>query len=89
MIEFPEQVVGSIDELKAAGKIGATGEFPDGKLRPDDEGELRVAIAASKGNVVIAFGKEVEWLALDPDQAIHIAAMILQKAHEIKSGRAR
>lgn len=87
--EYREQVVGSIDELKERRLIGATGEFPDGKLTADDEGELRVAIAAKAGNVVIAFGKQVEWLALDPDQAISIAGMILSKANDIKSGRGR
>ena len=47
-------------------KIGATGQFPYGKLRHDDQGELSVAMAADsqQGVVRMIFGKPVAWLAL-------------------------
>jgi hypothetical protein len=70
-------------------QVGATGELPHGKLNSADEGELRVAIGGKGGNVVIAFGKNVSWLALDPAQAQNIAALILQQAHEILNGSQR
>jgi hypothetical protein len=51
-------------------KLGATGEYPKGKLCKDDKGELRLAVAADIKNmtVVIDFGKPVKWLALHKEE---------------------
>lgn len=62
-------------------KLGATGKFPDGKMHPGDEGELRFAVAKdSRGNVHIDFGKFVSWLALPPETAIQLARLLLKHA---------
>ena len=63
-------------------KFGATGKFPEGKLGPDDEGELTLGIAADpKNNIVrIEFGKPVAWVGLPPDKAIQFANVIIAKA---------
>lgn len=66
-------------------KIGATGEFPQGKLTQDDEGELRAGIAVYKDKIVINFGKPVTWLALDTVQALDLAKMLTEKATEVQS----
>ena len=50
-------------------RIGPTGQFPEGRLNQDDEGEIAIAICADHGNVVIQFGKPVAWLAMPPEQA--------------------
>lgn len=39
--------------------LGATGEFPEGKLTEVDEGELKFAVGYMKGKVVIDFGTPV------------------------------
>jgi hypothetical protein len=67
-------------------RLGATGRFPEGKLRADDEGELRAAIGTMKGQVVIDFGKPVSWLSLPPEQAKALALVLLKKA-AVASGK--
>lgn len=64
-------------------KLGATGDFPRGKLNPQDEGGLQLAITVKDGVVVIAFGKEVAWLGLDKATAISFADTIKRRAEEL------
>lgn len=61
-------------------KLGATGEFPEGKIRPSDEGELRMAIGIEKNNVIIDFGTLVQWLGLPKQKAYELAHRIKAKA---------
>jgi hypothetical protein len=62
-------------------KLGPTGTYPRGKLSPDDEGGLLLAVGADEhGNVKIKFGKKVAWIGLNSEQAIQFAMMILKKA---------
>lgn len=61
--------------------LGGTGRFPDGKMHPGDQGELRFAVAKdSRGNVHIDFGKDVSWLALPPESAIQLGKLLLTHA---------
>jgi hypothetical protein len=62
-------------------KLGATGQYPDGKLGGNGEGELRISIGKDlDGNVRLDFCKQVAWMAFPPEQAIVLARMILQHA---------
>jgi hypothetical protein len=62
-------------------KIGKTGRFPEEKMHPGDEGELRFGVTKdSQGNVHVNFGKDVSWLAFPPETAIHLAKMLLKHA---------
>lgn len=63
--------------------LGATGEFPQGKLNKSDEGELRMAIYVENSKIVINFGKDLSWLGLDKDTALALAENLKQKANEI------
>lgn len=65
---------------RVAGKLlGATGRFPRGKARPDDEGELRSVITKREdGKIFIDYGKPVSWLALDRNQALELALILLK-----------
>jgi len=67
-------------------KLGATGQFPDGKLNEDDEGQLQLAVAAKDGNVIIAFGKSVSWMAMPPEDAKRLAEAIAKRADEAAKG---
>lgn len=62
--------------------LGATGEFPRGKHRPDDLGELKAAITADreKHTVFIDYGKPVQWLAMSPEQAENLAVVLVAMA---------
>lgn len=71
---------------KVAGQdIGATGAFPHGKIRHDDEGELKVAIAADHENqrVHFEFGKTIAWLSLPRAEVLQLADIIRAKALEL------
>jgi hypothetical protein len=63
-------------------KLGATGNFPEGKLTKADEGEIQFAIAADPGarKVLVDFGQPVAWLGMNPDQARGLADMLREKA---------
>jgi hypothetical protein len=67
-------------------KLGPTGDYPGGKLGPDDEGELTVAISVDDDRriVRIDFGKPMEWLAFDPDGAIAFGSSIINAAMSVK-----
>lgn len=48
-------------------KLGATGDFPHGKIDADDEGGIRLMVVAdpSRSIVAIDFGTPVHWIGLD------------------------
>lgn len=59
--------------------LGSTGTFPQGKLAPDDEGGLRMAVGEKDGKIVIDFGKQVSWIGLSPKDARDLARLLLDK----------
>ncbi len=59
------------------------GEFPDGKLNPDDEGALAVSIGHEKSNVVMRFPKPVAWIAFTPEGALGIAETLIKHARQL------
>ena len=61
-------------------KLGATGRYPDGKVSEQDEGEIVFAVAGHNGKVFIDFGKPVHSLGMNPDQALQLAALLVEKA---------
>ena len=63
-------------------KLGATGEFPDGKVNRDDEGEVRFAVGSDteKKIVFVDFGKVVKWVAMPPKAARELAQILLEQA---------
>ena len=64
--------------------IGATGEFPQGKIAKDDEGEIAFAIGHRTGKVLIEFGKEVAWIGMDPLQVIALANSLIAHARKAR-----
>ena len=68
--------------MKKLSTIGATGEFPDGKLNENDEGGLQMAIFTKDENLIIEFGKPVHWLGMSKAEAKEFARAILKKADE-------
>ena len=76
-----------LSKLVKAEKLGATGKFPEGKLSENDEGEIRLAVTIYKNEVVLSFGKAVEWVGFTPELAHRIADTIHRKADEIATER--
>lgn len=66
-------------------KIGPTGQFPGGKIDPDDQGELAIGLAIDEVRelIIIEFGAHVAWLGLTPQQAIALAADLKDKANKL------
>jgi len=67
--------------------LGATNQFPQGKLTPEDEGEIRIAIGQKDGKVVVDFGKPIAWVGFDPEQAESFADTIRDHARECRLRR--
>lgn len=67
-------------------KLGVTGEFPEGKLDPSDQGELQFRVGHSLiDNLVrIEFGKPVAWLAMRKADALNFAKIIRDHAARLK-----
>ena len=63
-------------------KLGATGDYPEGRLNEDDEGALNMAIGYDhkKDVVFIEFGSPVKWFAMSPAQAIEMANHLIKHA---------
>lgn len=61
-------------------EIGPTGQFPDGKAFPGDEGELVIgmAIDPERKLIVMDFGVLI---AFKPEQAIAVADDLISKAN--------
>jgi len=81
-----EKIFGSFPQLAPPGfPFGATGNYPQGKLTPEDEGEIQFGIAADSktGKVVINFGKPVVWVGMQPEQAIALANSLREQAGKI------
>ena len=57
-------------------------QFPDGKITPDDEGNISVAIGISNGNVIINFGKPIAWLGLPPAACMEMGRTLIKRARE-------
>ena len=66
-------------------KLGPTGEFPDGMLNHNDDGQLLVGMAVHNGNVIINFGTPTHWIGMPPFDARAFALMVLEKADEAEA----
>ena len=86
-----QEQVGKIllSRKEAEQALGATGEFPEGKLTPADEGEIQFGVAAHEGKVIIEFGKPVHWLGMSPGQAQDLAQSLWGHAYEILNEKKR
>ena len=70
--------------------LGATGQFPEGKLNADDKGQVRFAVFADKGNVIISFGdKPITWMGMGPNDAIRFADALVKWAKNARLQKQR
>lgn len=80
---IPEELTRSITEQqKKLYELGATGEFPDGKLTEDDEGSINFAIGIKDGKVCLDFGTPSRWIAMKPEDALKLAETLIEKARK-------
>jgi hypothetical protein len=60
--------------------IGPTDRYPDGRLSPDDEGELRFGVTEHGGKVIVDFGTPVHSLGLTKAQACDLGRLLITRA---------
>lgn len=82
--------IGALAFANDAPDAGATGNYPQGQLNDDDEGELQFAVANDGKNVLVRFGKPVASLGMDRKSALQFAesltkhAMLCPEESEVK-----
>ncbi len=61
-------------------------QYPLGKLRPDDEGELKIAIYSHAQGVFVQFEKKIDWVGLDQELAVRIVVSLREAAAKVMTG---
>lgn len=84
-----KQMEDAVRQLESQMGLGATGQFPQGKLDATDEGELKLAVGIEDDKVVIAFGKPVAWFGMDWKQAMQLAFSLKAKAEQVRKEQKR
>lgn len=69
--------------LDTTGFIGATGDFPKGRLNKSDEGGIQFAVGSDGDKVILDFGKPVHWIGMDAEQAADLASYLMKQAREV------
>lgn len=59
--------------------------FSEGRIGPTDDGDVAFAVGThpDKPLVCIDFGKPVEWVAMQPQQAIELAQNLIKQARSV------
>ena len=87
--EPSERVPGPLKEilqrLVDQGNRMAKRAYPDGRMGAHDEGALSFAVSVDEkhGTVVIGFNKPVAWMGMSPEDAMALAAKLIEKAKAI------
>lgn len=66
--------------------LGATGDYPEGKLTEDDEGGIQFAVGVKDGQVCLDFGKPVAWIGMNPGDALSLAETLIANARKAAKG---
>jgi|SRR5215831_615140 len=76
------------EKVDARVKIGATGEFPEGKANEEDEGALEMMLRyeALSNLVELHFGKPVQFLGMQPEQMVDFGRKLIAFAEEHTKG---
>ena len=64
-------------------KLGATGQFPHGKMSAADEGAIMFKVDEDGGNVVLDFGTPVVWMGMTAEQAVALGQLLIAKARVV------
>lgn len=73
------------EHLSQANKsMGATGNFPQGKIINEDQGEIALGIATYQGKIIMNFGeKPISWIGFTEVEARQIAESLISRANEL------
>jgi len=87
--QVSDEIIRAMQEVMTKDRLGATGNFPDGKLTDNDEGEIRFAVAILKGKVVINFGEPITSLGMSRVQARKLGQLLIRIAAPKEAGNGR
>jgi hypothetical protein len=73
----------TMTRIMESAPVGATGNFPKGKLTKADEGEISFLVGAKNDKVILQFGTPVAWMGMTPEQAVDLGEMLIQKAAKV------
>jgi hypothetical protein len=80
-----DQIKEHAERLEQMGqKLGPTGDFPEGKLTPNDEGGIQFAVGVVEGKIVLNFNSPVAWVGMMPDQALLLGQTLIKNARKLK-----
>lgn len=71
------------EQMREAAKklgLGATGNYPAGKLNDNDQGGLTGAITVEGDRIILNFGKSVTWVAMTKQEAIVLGNLLIERA---------
>lgn len=68
-------------------KPGPTGDYPMGKLAPDDEGGLKMRFKTVGERLIIDFGTQVAWIGLGERDARAMGEMLIREADKLAQER--
>lgn len=71
------------EELQKIKSIGATGQFPHGRVGPDDLGELKSTCYVRNGKLILDFGKELAWIAMTKGEAMTMAVGLFKMTEKL------
>lgn len=67
---------------------GPLGTFSDGKISPDDGGDLAIGVATTEdGKIVLHFGTPTLWVGFTPERALDFASKLHHYAEEVLEKR--
>lgn len=71
------------NEVAKLKQVGATGQFPHGRVGPDDLGELKSTCYVRNGKLILDFGKELSWLAMTKGEVMAMVAGLYKMAEKL------
>ena len=76
----------AVSQAEAAEKLGPTDQFPQGRLNPNDKGEIRMAIFPDEESrvIIMEFGVELSWIGMPPGQAREMGEALIRHANEME-----
>jgi hypothetical protein len=58
-------------------------EWPDGRIGPDDDGAMSIAVAIVRGRIIMRFSQPTEWIGFDADSARTMIDNLAKKLEDI------
>lgn len=80
-----EEIAKELNEFILADDVTTDGEnaFPRGKLNPDDEGAISMAVKVEKNTLILSFHKPVDWIGLGRSEVEGLIKLLQTKLTEL------